>query len=346
MKQIIDIQLAGLMKRLEERKIHVELTDAAQGASSSQEGYDPAYGARPLKRTIQRRVLDPLALRVLEGEFARRRHGRRSTRTATALTFEKRRGGQGIMTETHGHPTRLPRSNPRGGDRRGRGPLGTRPASSLWYGLALLLLLGARRRCTSSTPAGRPIPYSEFKALREAGPGRRGRPSATRRFDGTLKQAGATTEAVEAVHDDARRRSEARPRSSRRSGVKYTGEVANRWLPELLGWILPLLFFVAHLGLLLPPHGRRRGRRHVVRAQPREDLRRRRREGALRRRRRRGRGRGRAEGDRRVPEEPEEVHEPRRPDPEGRAARRPAGHRQDAAGARRRRRGARARSSA
>ena len=34
------------------------------------EGYDPAYGARPLKRTIQRRVLDPLALRVLEGDFA------------------------------------------------------------------------------------------------------------------------------------------------------------------------------------------------------------------------------------------------------------------------------------
>ena len=33
------------------------------------EGYDPAYGARPLKRTIQRRVLDPLALRVLEGDF-------------------------------------------------------------------------------------------------------------------------------------------------------------------------------------------------------------------------------------------------------------------------------------
>ena len=33
------------------------------------EGYDPTYGARPLKRTIQRRVLDPLALRVLEGEF-------------------------------------------------------------------------------------------------------------------------------------------------------------------------------------------------------------------------------------------------------------------------------------
>jgi ATP-dependent Clp protease ATP-binding subunit ClpB len=69
MKRIIDIQIAGLTKRLEERKIHVVLTDAAKGALV-REGYDPAYGARPLKRTIQRRVLDPLALRVLEGDFA------------------------------------------------------------------------------------------------------------------------------------------------------------------------------------------------------------------------------------------------------------------------------------
>ena len=68
MKRIIDIQLSGLMKRLEERKIHVQLTDAAK-EELVQEGYDPAYGARPLKRAIQRRVLDPLALRVLEGEF-------------------------------------------------------------------------------------------------------------------------------------------------------------------------------------------------------------------------------------------------------------------------------------
>ncbi|HEY6359941.1 MAG TPA: ATP-dependent chaperone ClpB [Vicinamibacterales bacterium] len=68
MKQIIDIQIRGLLKRLEDRKIHVELTDAAREFLVS-EGYDPMYGARPLKRTIQRRVLDPLALRVLEGEF-------------------------------------------------------------------------------------------------------------------------------------------------------------------------------------------------------------------------------------------------------------------------------------
>jgi ATP-dependent Clp protease ATP-binding subunit ClpB len=68
MKEIIEIQLRGLLKRLESRKINVELTDAARGYLV-EEGYDPAYGARPLKRTIQRRVLDPLAIRVLEGEF-------------------------------------------------------------------------------------------------------------------------------------------------------------------------------------------------------------------------------------------------------------------------------------
>jgi ATP-dependent Clp protease ATP-binding subunit ClpB len=68
MKTIVDIQIKGLLKRLEDRKIHVELSGAAKAFLVS-EGYDPMYGARPLKRTIQRRVLDPLAMRVLEGEF-------------------------------------------------------------------------------------------------------------------------------------------------------------------------------------------------------------------------------------------------------------------------------------
>jgi ATP-dependent Clp protease ATP-binding subunit ClpB len=68
MKEIVDIQIHGLLRRLEDRKIHVELTEGAK-AFLVAEGYDPAYGARPLKRTIQRRVLDPLAMRVLQGEF-------------------------------------------------------------------------------------------------------------------------------------------------------------------------------------------------------------------------------------------------------------------------------------
>jgi ATP-dependent Clp protease ATP-binding subunit ClpB len=68
LKRIVEIQIRGLLKRLEDRKIHVELTDAARGLLVA-EGFDPMFGARPLKRTIQRRVLDPLAMRVLEGEF-------------------------------------------------------------------------------------------------------------------------------------------------------------------------------------------------------------------------------------------------------------------------------------
>jgi ATP-dependent Clp protease ATP-binding subunit ClpB len=67
-RQIVDIQLRGLLKRLGERKITVELTDAAKDFLV-REGYDPVYGARPLKRALQRRLLDPLALRVLEGAF-------------------------------------------------------------------------------------------------------------------------------------------------------------------------------------------------------------------------------------------------------------------------------------
>jgi ATP-dependent Clp protease ATP-binding subunit ClpB len=68
MRSIIDIQLRGLAKRLEDRKIRIELTDKAKDLLIA-EGYDPTYGARPLKRTLQREVLDPLARRVLQGEF-------------------------------------------------------------------------------------------------------------------------------------------------------------------------------------------------------------------------------------------------------------------------------------
>lgn len=67
-KQIIDLQINNLKKRLSDRHINIELSDAAK-ESLLDEGYDPAYGARPMKRAIQRMVLDPLAVKVLEGEF-------------------------------------------------------------------------------------------------------------------------------------------------------------------------------------------------------------------------------------------------------------------------------------
>jgi ATP-dependent Clp protease ATP-binding subunit ClpB len=67
-KQIVEIQLRGLLKRLGDRKISVHLTEPAK-EFLVREGYDPVYGARPLKRALQRKLLDPLALRVLEGTF-------------------------------------------------------------------------------------------------------------------------------------------------------------------------------------------------------------------------------------------------------------------------------------
>ncbi len=65
---IVGMQLSGVVHRAAERGITLEVTPAALGALAD-EGYDPAYGARPLKRVIQKRVQDPLALAMLSGEF-------------------------------------------------------------------------------------------------------------------------------------------------------------------------------------------------------------------------------------------------------------------------------------
>ena len=65
--QIVEIQLGGLRKRLAERKMELTLTPDAKTYLAA-EGYDPIYGARPLKRAIQKRLLDGLALKLLNGE--------------------------------------------------------------------------------------------------------------------------------------------------------------------------------------------------------------------------------------------------------------------------------------
>ena len=67
LKLIVDIQLRGLKARLAERHINLELSDAAR-TRLVREGYDPNYGARPIKRAIQREVETPLAKRILSGE--------------------------------------------------------------------------------------------------------------------------------------------------------------------------------------------------------------------------------------------------------------------------------------
>jgi ATP-dependent Clp protease ATP-binding subunit ClpB len=67
-KAIIDIQVGILQKRLAERHLEIELSDATRELMAK-EGFDPVYGARPLKRVIQHRIQDALALKLLEGEF-------------------------------------------------------------------------------------------------------------------------------------------------------------------------------------------------------------------------------------------------------------------------------------
>jgi ATP-dependent Clp protease ATP-binding subunit ClpB len=66
--QIVEIQLGQLRKLLQERKLRLELSEAARGRLV-EEGYDPVYGARPLKRVIQQRLQNVLALKLLQGEF-------------------------------------------------------------------------------------------------------------------------------------------------------------------------------------------------------------------------------------------------------------------------------------
>ncbi|MBX2998428.1 MAG: ATP-dependent chaperone ClpB [Caldilineaceae bacterium] len=82
---IVEIQLERLRSRLKERAISLSLTDAAKRAVV-ESGYDPAYGARPLKRAIQHSIADPLALEILEGRIRDGDHVRVDSRGG-ALTF-------------------------------------------------------------------------------------------------------------------------------------------------------------------------------------------------------------------------------------------------------------------
>jgi ATP-dependent Clp protease ATP-binding subunit ClpB len=68
MAAIVDIQIAGIQKLLAERKLTLTLDDAARNWLANR-GYDPTYGARPLKRVIQKELQDPLAGRLLAGEI-------------------------------------------------------------------------------------------------------------------------------------------------------------------------------------------------------------------------------------------------------------------------------------
>ena len=139
----------------------------------------------------------------------------------------------------------VPRFNPRGGDRRGPRPLAGRPSTSLWYGLAFLLLLGVAQMYFL-TPAGRSIPYSEFKSLLKNGKvadvaisDQTIRGTLTEATGSDPKSKQFTTTRVE----DPKLTEELEARN-----VKYTGELSNHWLTDVLGWIIPLVFFIGIWG--------------------------------------------------------------------------------------------------
>jgi ATP-dependent Clp protease ATP-binding subunit ClpB len=67
LKKIVEIQLRRLTKRIEQQKITLDLSDSAKELLA-REGYDPVYGARPLRRTIQKEILNPLSIDILEGK--------------------------------------------------------------------------------------------------------------------------------------------------------------------------------------------------------------------------------------------------------------------------------------
>jgi ATP-dependent Clp protease ATP-binding subunit ClpB len=88
-EHIIDLQMQHLLKRLGEKQVELRLTPAAK-ALLFREGYDPAYGARPMKRAIQRLIQDPLALKILDGQVKPGDHLRADVDATTGeMKFEK-----------------------------------------------------------------------------------------------------------------------------------------------------------------------------------------------------------------------------------------------------------------
>src|SRR5687767_1589274 len=134
-------------------------------------------------------------------------------------------------------PPVLPPPNPRGERRK----VPRRPAGTMWYGLAFLFLL-VLAQTYFLVPAGRQIPYSEFKSL--VAQGKVAEATVGEQvIRGTLKPAGANAKPEAFV--TTRIEDPSLVGELEKAGVKFTGELMNRWLPELLSWIIPLLLLVA-----------------------------------------------------------------------------------------------------
>ena len=88
LSRIVDLRLKDLERLLADRNITIELTDEARH-QLLMTGYDRAYGARPLKRAIQRLIQDPLAIKILDGEILHGAHVRiDADRSSNQLRFE------------------------------------------------------------------------------------------------------------------------------------------------------------------------------------------------------------------------------------------------------------------
>jgi ATP-dependent Clp protease ATP-binding subunit ClpB len=94
-RRIVDIQLGRIDRLLADKNLALEVTDGAKDLLAD-EGYDPAFGARPLKRALQKNVLDPLAIRLLQGEF---RPGDRIVAEARGGELVFRREGEPLPTQ-------------------------------------------------------------------------------------------------------------------------------------------------------------------------------------------------------------------------------------------------------
>jgi ATP-dependent Clp protease ATP-binding subunit ClpB len=110
--KIVDIQLGGLARRLADRRLALDVTGAAR-AWLARRGYDPVYGARPLKRLIQREISDTLALALLEGRYP---EGSTVTVDAAAPLGVDGAGGPVLSTRPAGAGSGLGESSEQGGE--------------------------------------------------------------------------------------------------------------------------------------------------------------------------------------------------------------------------------------
>src|SRR5581483_3394654 len=141
-----------------------------------------------------------------------------------------------------------PKTNPRGNTRGGTPrPFPPRSSAALWYGLGLLILLGLVNRYYMA-PGGRQVAYSEFKTMVDSGQVAEV-VIGDQTIRGTLKQGSANASDEKSKQFATTRVDDPKLAEDLQAhGVKFSGEAMNRWLPDVLGWILPLIFIVVLWG--------------------------------------------------------------------------------------------------